>query len=57
MAREIAQTVQALRLDRFDLKYETGRMPHPLLMRSIELYGTRVIPMVRDILASRPETP
>ena len=56
VARKIARTVRTLRLDRFDLKYETGRMPHALLMRSIELYGTRVIPMVRDMLAGRAGT-
>jgi len=26
-------------------------MPHDQLLRSIELYGTRVAPLVRDMLA------
>lgn len=51
VARRIATTIRTLGLDRFDLKYANGPMPHAQLMRSIELYGTRVIPMVRDLLA------
>lgn len=51
VARKIARIVEALGIERFDLKYSTGQMPHETLMRSIESYGTRVIPMVRDMLA------
>ncbi|GAB2508013.1 LLM class flavin-dependent oxidoreductase [Paramicrobacterium agarici] len=52
VARRIAATVQTLGLDRFDLKYSNGPMPHGQLAESIELYGTKVVPMVKDILAS-----
>jgi len=52
VARKIARTIQALGISRFDLKYSTGPMAHGVLMESIEMYGTRVIPMVRDMLAS-----
>lgn len=51
VARKIAATATTLGLTRFDMKYSVGRLPHPLLMRSIELYATRVIPLVRDMLA------
>ncbi len=51
VARKIAQAVTDLGLTRFDLKYSTGTLPHDRLMNSIELYGSRVIPMVRDLLA------
>ncbi len=51
VARKIAGTVKALGLSRFELKYSSGPMPHDRLMRSVELYGTRVIPLVRDMLA------
>jgi probable LLM family oxidoreductase len=51
VARKIATTARLLGLSRFDLKYSMGRLPHPLLMRSIELYGDKVIPLVRDMLA------
>jgi probable LLM family oxidoreductase len=52
VAKKIARTVQALQIQRFDLKYSTGPMPHEVLMNSVEMYGTQVIPMVRDMLAS-----
>ncbi|SOC55159.1 probable oxidoreductase, LLM family [Ornithinimicrobium cerasi] len=51
VARKIAATVRTLGLDRFDLKYANGPMPHSQLMRSIELYGTQVAPRVRELLA------
>lgn len=51
VAKKIAGTVKALGLARFELKYSSGPMPHDRLMRSVELYGSRVIPLVRDMLA------
>lgn len=51
VARKIAGTVQTLGLDRFDLKYDQGRVRHGDLMRSIELYGSQVVPLVRDMLS------
>jgi probable LLM family oxidoreductase len=51
VARKIASTVRALELDRFDLKYSGGPTPHPQLLHAIELYGTEVIPRVRELLA------
>ncbi|MCH5641635.1 LLM class flavin-dependent oxidoreductase [Gordonia sp. ABSL49_1] len=51
VARKIAATVSALGLSRFDLKYSHGTLGHPQLMRSIELYGTQVIPRVRELLS------
>ena len=51
VARKIAGTVTALGLSRFQLKYSAGPLPHDRLMRCIELYGTKVIPLVRDMLA------
>jgi probable LLM family oxidoreductase len=51
VARKIAATAKALGIARFDMKYSAGAVPHEKLMRCIELYGTRVIPMVRDLLA------
>jgi len=32
------------------LKYSNGTLPHDLLMKSIELYGTEVVPLVREHL-------
>ncbi|MGA3487658.1 LLM class flavin-dependent oxidoreductase [Micromonosporaceae bacterium DT55] len=51
VARKIASTVRALGLQRFDLKYANGTMPHEHLMTAIELYATEVIPRVRKLLA------
>ena len=51
VARKIAATAKALGIQRFNLKYSAGPLPHAKLMRSIELYGRKVIPLVRDMLA------
>lgn len=51
VAAKIAATVTALGLSRFDLKYSNGTLPHELQMKSIELYGTKVVPRVRELLA------
>ncbi|WP_159620379.1 LLM class flavin-dependent oxidoreductase [Arthrobacter zhaoguopingii] len=51
VARKIADTVKMLKVDRFTLKYGSGPMTHESLMRNVELYGTKVVPMVRDMLA------
>ena len=40
----------ALGASRFDLKYSMGTVPHEKLMTAIELYGTVVIPRVRELL-------
>ncbi len=53
VARKIARTVGRLGIQRFDLKYANGSTPHELLMHSVELYGTRVIPRVRELLAEQ----
>jgi probable LLM family oxidoreductase len=50
VAVKIARVVKTLGLSRFDMKYSNGTMPHDMLMRSIELYGTRVAPRVRELL-------
>ena len=51
VAAKIAATVRELKVDQFDLKYANGPMPHSQLMKSIELYATRVVPLVREMLA------
>lgn len=52
VARKIAATVRDLGIQRFDLKYATGPQPHGELLECIRLYGERVLPMVRDMLAT-----
>src|SRR5690242_13292157 len=51
VARKIAATVKALGVSRFDMKYSAGPLSHEKMLRSIELYGRQVIPLVRDMLA------
>ena len=51
VAQKIADTVRALGVDRFDLKYSAGTLSHERLMRCIELYGRVVIPRVKELLA------
>jgi probable LLM family oxidoreductase len=52
VAKKIAYAIASVGASRFDLKYANGPMPHSKLMKAIELYGTKVVPMVREILAS-----
>jgi probable LLM family oxidoreductase len=54
VAQKIASAVRVLGVDRFDLKYGNGPLSHANLMTSIELYGTQVIPRVRELLAEAP---
>ncbi|HET6310406.1 MAG TPA: LLM class flavin-dependent oxidoreductase [Candidatus Nitrosotalea sp.] len=53
VARKIATNLPALGATRFDLKYGMGGLSHETLMTNIELYGTQVIPRVRELLATR----
>ena len=50
VAKKIARTVQTLNVDRFDLKYSSGTLPHERQLKAIELYGREVIPRVRKLL-------
>lgn len=50
VARKIASTAKELGLSRFDMKYSAGAMPHEQLMHCIELYGSKVIPLVRELM-------
>lgn len=51
VANKIARTVKELGATRFGMKYSAGTLPHEDMMRSIELYGTEVKPLVLEILA------
>jgi probable LLM family oxidoreductase len=53
VADKIVRAVEGLEIDRFDLKYSAGTLPHEAMMRSIELYGSEVAPRVRERLARR----
>jgi alkanesulfonate monooxygenase SsuD/methylene tetrahydromethanopterin reductase-like flavin-dependent oxidoreductase (luciferase family) len=51
VAQKIAANLTALGANRFDLKYGMGGLSHETLMTNIELYGTQVVPRVRELLA------
>ena len=52
VARKIAYAIKSVGAQRFDFKYANGPMPHSKLMKSIELYATQVVPIVKEILAN-----
>ncbi|MFF4315238.1 LLM class flavin-dependent oxidoreductase [Streptomyces sp. 900105755] len=51
VARKMARAVEALGVGRFDLIYTGGAQQISARLRAVELFGTKVIPMVRDLLA------
>jgi probable LLM family oxidoreductase len=51
VARKMARAIASLGVGRFDLIYTMGTQPISARLRAVELYGTKVIPMVRDLLA------
>jgi alkanesulfonate monooxygenase SsuD/methylene tetrahydromethanopterin reductase-like flavin-dependent oxidoreductase (luciferase family) len=55
VARKIAANLPALGATRFDLKYGMGGLSHDALLTNIELYGTEVVPRVRELLADRDQ--
>jgi alkanesulfonate monooxygenase SsuD/methylene tetrahydromethanopterin reductase-like flavin-dependent oxidoreductase (luciferase family) len=50
VASKIAKTVRILSLSRFQMRYSAGTLSHENLMRSIELFGSKVIPIVRQMI-------
>ncbi len=50
VARKIENTVKALGISRFQIKYSAGSMDHEKLMQSIDLYGSKVTGLVRGLL-------
>ena len=50
VALKIASTSRRLGLSRFNMKYSNGTLPHDKLLRSIELFGTKVAPRVRELM-------
>jgi probable LLM family oxidoreductase len=50
VAQKIAANLPLLGANRFDLKYGMPGLTHQALMTNIELYGTQVIPRVRELV-------
>lgn len=53
VARKIAKTVKSLDIGRFDLIYSGGPVDAGARLHAVELYGEKVIPMVREMLAEK----
>ena len=51
VAKKIAYALKSVGAQRFDFKYSNGPMPHSKLMKSIEMYATKVVPMVKELLS------
>ncbi len=52
VAHKMAAAVRALDVARFDLVYTHGAVPAAARLRAVELYGTEVVPMVRELLSA-----
>lgn len=52
VAKKIAHAISSVGAQRFDFKYANGMQTHSSLMKTIELYATQVVPMVKELLAS-----
>jgi probable LLM family oxidoreductase len=53
VARKMARAISALGVGRFDLIYTVGAQRASARFRAVELYGTEVIPMVRELLGTK----
>lgn len=55
VAARIAHAIRSLDVGRFDMIYSAaGTVSASARLRSVELYGTKVIPRVRELLAEQP---
>ncbi len=52
VAKKIAHAISSVGADRFDLKFANGPMSQSKLLKSIELYATKVVPRVRELLSN-----
>lgn len=50
VARKLTRVMKELKLNRWDLKYSIGSLPHEKLMMSIELFAKEVVPLIKEQL-------
>lgn len=55
VAQKIARSMITLGAKRFDLVYGTGPLAASARLKNVELYGSKVIPRVRELLAEHQE--
>jgi probable LLM family oxidoreductase len=53
VAEKILYQHELFNHDRFLIQFSVGTLPHDKMMKSIELFGTKVVPEVRKALAAR----
>lgn len=53
IAERIVNSYDLFKNSRFMIQSSIGRMPHDVAMKSIELFGTKVAPLVREEVAGR----
>jgi len=53
VAAKILYQHELFRHDRFLIQFTVGSLPHDKTMRAIELFGTKVAPIVREEVARR----
>ncbi len=54
VANKIVANLELLDASRFDLKFGMPGLTHNQVMSTIELYGTQVIPRVRELVGNNP---
>jgi probable LLM family oxidoreductase len=52
VATRMAEAIRSLDVGRFDMVYTSGSTPAAARLRAVELYGSQVIPRVRELLAA-----
>lgn len=53
VAKKLIRMIEELNLDRFMLHLPIGSMPHEDVLKAIELFGTKVAPIVREHFANK----
>jgi probable LLM family oxidoreductase len=54
VARRITTAINALDVGRFDLIFAAGSVPMSARLRTVELFGSEVVPLVKDMLTRAP---
>lgn len=54
VARKMARTIASMGVGRFDMIFTTGPQKTSDRMRAVELFGTKVVPKVREMLGDAP---
>jgi alkanesulfonate monooxygenase SsuD/methylene tetrahydromethanopterin reductase-like flavin-dependent oxidoreductase (luciferase family) len=57
VGQKIVANLQALEATRFDLKFGMPGLSQDTVMKNVELYGTQVIPRVRELWSDRASAP